>query len=157
MKIMFKRTIAIIFFYAAGSVILYTCTPQIIKNSTERNNASYAGSSSCLSKCHPKKVEYSKSGQNRHKDSYIHVINSPAYKKLRKEGKEKRCWECHVTGYGRPGGFKDEKTTPELAELGCEACHGPGSKHIIVDVKDVKKKKKTIIRNPDCSGCHKMH
>ncbi len=43
--------------------------------------------------------------------------------------KDPQCLDCHATGYGMPTGFKDLKSTPDLANNGCENCHGPGSKH----------------------------
>lgn len=41
------------------------------------------------------------------------------------------CVSCHVTGMGAPGGFRDRLSTPRLAEVQCEACHGPGAAHLL--------------------------
>ncbi len=54
-----------------------------------------------------------------------------AFADLRKSGQENlpACVRCHVTGYGRAGGFVDAEITPGLAGVQCEACHGPGGRH----------------------------
>ncbi len=63
----------------------------------------------------------------------------------------KRCYECHTTGYGKPGGFTSETETPGLKNLGCEACHGPGSGHVSSgNPKEIKRRLDT----PDCDACH---
>lgn len=63
----------------------------------------------------------------------------------------KKCYECHTTGYGKPGGFKSEAETPDLKNLGCETCHGPGSGHASSsDPKDIKGRLDT----KDCESCH---
>lgn len=46
------------------------------------------------------------------------------------------CISCHVVGWHEQeyfpyiGGFMTEEATPHLTNVGCENCHGPGSKHI---------------------------
>ena len=45
------------------------------------------------------------------------------------------CIACHVVGWNTTellpyrGGFMNEKETPRLVNVGCEACHGPGENH----------------------------
>ena len=63
----------------------------------------------------------------------------------------KGCYECHTTGYGHPTGFRDVVSTPDLKEVGCESCHGPGSAHIeSSNPKDIKGK----MTMQDCQRCH---
>jgi nitrate/TMAO reductase-like tetraheme cytochrome c subunit len=64
---------------------------------------------------------------------------------------EKKCFECHTTGYGKPGGFRSEGETPDLRNAGCEVCHGPGSDHVISeDAEDIKGR----LTVKDCETCH---
>ena len=39
------------------------------------------------------------------------------------------CIGCHITGYGYLGGFDLPGTTPEMVNIQCEMCHGPGLLH----------------------------
>jgi hypothetical protein len=62
------------------------------------------------------------------------------------------CYGCHTTGYGRPGGFVSIEKTPELANSGCEVCHGPGSSHV-----NSGGDAKLIVRNPTLESCKVCH
>jgi hypothetical protein len=39
------------------------------------------------------------------------------------------CVGCHVVGYRQQSGFVNDEETPDLKDVGCEQCHGPGSAH----------------------------
>jgi len=49
------------------------------------------------------------------------------------------CLSCHVTGWDARAyvpfvsGFESRKSTPKLADNGCENCHGPGSEHVAAE------------------------
>ncbi|MFP4657059.1 MAG: multiheme c-type cytochrome [Desulfonatronovibrionaceae bacterium] len=68
-----------------------------------------------------------------------------------KDSEFKECLECHTTGYER-GGFVSYEETPELADVGCETCHGPGEEHVETggDPAAIKGR----ISQEDCQRCH---
>ena len=41
-----------------------------------------------------------------------------------------KCIGCHAIGYQKRSGYVDPKATPTLINVGCESCHGPGSRHL---------------------------
>ena len=61
------------------------------------------------------------------------------------------CYGCHTTGYGRPGGFTNFTATPQLADAGCEVCHGPGSLHAASGDPAAIKGRLSLA---DCDPCH---
>jgi len=77
------------------------------------------------------------------------------------EREEPQCVKCHVTGFGKPGGFVSEQETPGLKNVGCEACHGPGSEHIEAAKKAGSAKgwdtKIDKVPQNTCVECHNPH
>lgn len=90
----------------------------------------YVGSKKCAS-CHFKQYMVWRKSDHATK----------AFKSLSaKYKKDASCLKCHTTGFGEATGFKNAKSTPNLAGTTCEACHGPGSKHAEIAEKFGKKK-----------------
>ncbi|MGD2109623.1 MAG: multiheme c-type cytochrome, partial [Phycisphaerae bacterium] len=63
--------------------------------------------------------------------SWTDTRHAGAFETLIADGEEENaaCLPCHTVGYDGAGGFVDLATTPELAGVQCENCHGPGSLH----------------------------
>ncbi len=69
------------------------------------------------------------------------------------------CVHCHVTGYKKAGGYSaaaDSAKNAGVAFVACEACHGPGTKHMAVPMSDKEGRKKAILHPTaeTCQGCH---
>jgi hypothetical protein len=106
----------------------------------------YVGSEKCRS-CHENEYNLFRK-YSRKTQSFNHIM---LMRNGLTEEEYRECLECHTTGFGKPGGFRSEKDTPLLKEVGCEACHGPGSLHVeSSDRKDIKK----IASEKDCTICH---
>lgn len=63
------------------------------------------------------------------------------------------CWSCHVTGANKPGGPSHPKGAGAMRNVQCEACHGPGEKHVAAPTKA------HMLRSPPeklCVTCHSM-
>ncbi len=85
----------------------------------------YVGSDKCK-QCHESAYDiWSKSA---HFHAYDTLVNKATRPTLRQFDGE--CVQCHVTGFTYETGFVNEKESPKLKMVGCEACHGPASKHV---------------------------
>jgi len=100
----------------------------------------YVGAKICGS-CHQSIADFVK--KTRH---------TSAFDTLREEKRqfEPECFSCHTTGYGKPGGFTNIYTAGELIGVQCEACHGPGNRHVL----DTKVNMKKTPTANDCITCH---
>ena len=111
----------------------------------------YVGSATCAS-CHQQ--EYEQWQATAHAHAFESLRSNQAVHK-------KECVPCHVTGFGKPGGYAIDRGDVDRENVGCESCHGPGFEH----VKALNTQKKgTIINLGDkcdkcilqriCQGCH---
>ncbi len=58
------------------------------------------------------------------------------------------CVACHTVGMAYESGYRSREKTPNLADVGCEMCHGPGEKH----EQDVYEEYEVIFTS--CEQCH---
>jgi cytochrome c5 len=108
--------------------------------------ATYVGSAACQ-QCHDQEYDnFAKYSKKAHSRQNVEKMSA----KLTREELE-GCYACHTTGYGKKGGFVDYGTTPQLGDVGCETCHGPGSVH--AESGDTS----AITRKPSVDSCLVCH
>lgn len=78
--------------------------------------------------------------------------------------RDAECLSCHVTGYGKPGGFVSVEKTPALAGVTCEACHGAGAGYLKPELMSLQNKEykradllKAGLVVPDAKVCESCH
>jgi hypothetical protein len=103
------------------------------------NGLEYTGSDSCKL-CHS--YEYEKWSTKAHADAYATLVDVNSQY-------DPECIRCHVIGFEYQSGFISEQKTPHLKNVGCENCHGPGSKHI-----QSLGRENTSLPKMDCADCH---
>ena len=130
------------------SVTLLTATGGPAQAETMVGNGQpvYVGSDVCQ-ECHPDEyssfVAYAKKAK-----SFTSIER--LRRNLTSEEVEK-CYACHTTGYGQPGGFISLEETPHLKDSGCEVCHGPGEIHVRdQDAASIR----GHLSKKDCEVCH---
>jgi len=99
----------------------------------------YRGSASCKG-CH--KYSHDKWKEKKHADAFaiLEEVGSDH---------DPECVVCHVVGMRYESGFVSPDTTPDMKNVGCENCHGPGSEHI-----DSLGEQPTGEPRTDCGSCH---
>ena len=113
--------------------------------SVAAGDAPYVGSKAC-GECH--EGEYARFQESSKKAKSWRSIAVMAPKLGASE--VRGCYACHTTGYGK-GGFASIESTPHLADVGCETCHGPGARH--AESNDTADIRRTPLVK-DCEVCH---
>ncbi|HIJ71394.1 MAG TPA: hypothetical protein HPP87_08530 [Planctomycetes bacterium] len=110
------------------------------------NGLQYLGSTSCGfgSSCH--QYEYEKWSQKAHAKAYGTLVNVGSQY-------DPECIRCHVVGLEYETGFVSEKSHEDLRNVGCEVCHGPGSKHMMAVVTQGKDNQTSEPKSA-CVDCH---
>ncbi len=100
----------------------------------------YTGAASCI-ECHGE--QHGDWYQTIHRTAFQTLVDSG-------DGDNVLCYPCHSVGYGTPSGFVDLETTPHLAGIQCENCHGPGSNHAV----DPEEPLVLQYASSFCGSCH---
>lgn len=100
----------------------------------------FAGTEACSS-CHSQAHEVWQSS-----------AHAKALKTLEREGQDRDpdCVSCHVVGLEFQSGFQSRNQTPNLANVGCESCHGPLANHVAAPAENPPPK----IGESSCMKCH---
>jgi hypothetical protein len=86
--------------------------------------AKFVGSAACK-KCHEPAYDVWLKSNHAHALDSLVKAKHPSKRQFDVE-----CVVCHVTGLAFNSGYVDDAKTPHLNNVGCESCHGPGSKHV---------------------------
>lgn len=100
----------------------------------------YLGSKSCRV-CHEEQYQKYKTFKHSHAWQTLVDAGSDA---------DPECVVCHTVGFKYQGGFVSAKATPQLRNVGCEECHGPGSRH----TESLGKVKTEVPKPTNCTVCH---
>ena len=135
---------------------------------------SFEGRKKCSS-CHKSQAEsWGDTAHAKAMDSLKPSTKAEAKKKAKLDPKkdytkDKDCVGCHVDGWGKEGGYTVDDPSKFLTGVGCESCHGPGSKYRGIHRKAgaaFEKSKKTAPRQTladagqdfafeeTCNACH---
>ncbi len=104
---------------------LYPKSPHPLKVKFPGEKVEFVGSQKCQ-RCH--EADYAIWQNSRHSHAYDSLVNHAKKPTLRQFDGE--CVICHTIGFAYASGYKNAELTPNLKDVGCENCHGPGSLHV---------------------------
>ncbi len=115
-----------------------------ISASRSKNADRYIGSESCA-ECH--KTAHQTWAQSAH---------ARTFEVLERQGNQynPKCLKCHTVGYMASDGYINQKLTPKLKDISCEACHGRADHHVKLMSDQQLSVKRVIMRKTPCTVCH---
>ena len=141
---------------AAGSfLVAMVFVPFLVQDGVAQDDApTYVGSEACK-KCHFKEHRYwKKTGKFEAVASLKPTAEDNAELLAKKKAAgldpakdystDATCLACHTTGYGKKGGYPEDgkgDAAEAMAQVGCESCHGPGSKYVEHKTKELEANK----------------
>jgi hypothetical protein len=114
---------------------LYTQNKHPIQTEAQFSTATYVGSDKCK-KCHEHAYDVWSKSKHAHAFQTLVDAKRPSLRQFDGE-----CVICHVTGFEYTSGYRNDTATPNLKDVGCESCHGPGSEHV-----DNKNRKPALLK-----------
>ena len=130
-------------------------------------NGNFVGSKACKD-CH--EDSYSVWKKSGHAKAWSTLLGADPPR-----NSDPECISCHVIGwhptkhFPYKGGFLSEKLTPQMADVGCESCHGPGEAHVKAEMgndKDLQLRMQKAVRvtkeeaqkheEKSCHNCHDL-
>jgi len=145
----------------------YPLAPQLPVIAQEQKDLpKYAGVFACAS-CHKAPAmgyQFSKWRMSAHARAYAVLATAKAYEIAKKDNLKEdpqtspKCLKCHTTAYHEPAG--DSLDSYALDEgIGCEACHGAGSKYLLEAIMRDRPAAKAAglkeVTRETCLTCHK--
>lgn len=103
-------------------------TPQRLEHPKAATNGQFVGSEKCAN-CH--ELSYKVWKKSGHSKAYETLVKAEPPRQY-----DPQCISCHVVGwhpteyFPYKGGFSSMEKTPQLIDVGCESCHGPGENHV---------------------------
>jgi len=92
--------------------------PLVVSEQPDSGGARYLGSAACRA-CHA--AAFARWRATGHARDFAGLLSA--------DRRVSACLRCHVTGYGDRLGHPAAGEGQDLANVGCEACHGPGADH----------------------------
>jgi hypothetical protein len=125
-----------------------------IRPQANPSGGEFIGSESCA-ECHENAWKVWKDGLEgsppKHSHAYATLQHPPKRSKVPRNF-DPECLSCHVVGWNPQkyfpykSGFMSLESTPELINVGCENCHGPGAAHTAAENGDVELEESEIER-----------